>query len=179
MNDLSSVMMELGIVADQSRSLWALVTEHSTYALGVTKEGLVINLHWGPRLATLADLPDPCLALTHSSHDPALTSIAEEYPGFGGLRYKLMPPNRFFQDIESTEAFRRRLNGCIRKGGDHQDRDGRIPASQYSRKHGRCGSEQASSVAICPSGPSPLNVQVQVNSTMPFWNSGSLRKSSP
>src|SRR5260370_30537625 len=78
-NDRASVMMEAGIVADQSRSLWALVTEHSTYALGVTKEGLVINLHWGPRLATLADLPDPRLALTHSSHDPALTSIAEEY----------------------------------------------------------------------------------------------------
>jgi alpha-galactosidase len=98
MNDLSSVMMEPGIVADQSRSLWALVTEHSTYALGVTKEGLVINLHWGPRLATLADLPDPSLALTHSSHDPALTSIAEEYPGFGGLRYGELAAQVVFAD---------------------------------------------------------------------------------
>src|SRR5260370_41061382 len=108
MNDLSSVLEEPGIVAAQRRSLWALVTEHSTYALGVTGEGLVINLHWGPRLATLADLPDPSLALTHSSHDPALTSIAEEYPGFGGLRYGALAAQVVFaegvRDLDLRDA---------------------------------------------------------------------------
>jgi alpha-galactosidase len=98
MNDLSSVMLEPGIIADQSRPLWALVTEHSTYALGVTSDGLVVNLHWGPRLATLADLPDPHLARAHSSQDPALTSAAEEYPGYGGLRYGELAARAVFAD---------------------------------------------------------------------------------
>ncbi|HEY4383626.1 MAG TPA: alpha-galactosidase, partial [Ktedonobacteraceae bacterium] len=98
MSDLSSVMLEPGIVADQSRPLWAPVTEHSTYVLGVTREGLVINLHWGSRLAALVDLPDPSLAREHSSQDPALTSIAEEYPGYGGLRYGELAAQAVFAD---------------------------------------------------------------------------------
>lgn len=98
MNDLSPVLLEPGIAVDPKRTLWALVTEHSTYALGVTREGLIMNLHWGARLSTLADLPDPNLVQPHSSHDTALTSMAEEYPGFGGLRYGELAARVVFAD---------------------------------------------------------------------------------
>jgi alpha-galactosidase len=73
-----------GIHSDETRLVWALVTEHSAYAIGATATGHVVNLHWGARLVTLDDLPDAFLPFTRSSQDPSLTSALEEYPGFGG-----------------------------------------------------------------------------------------------
>lgn len=66
---------------------WALVTERSTYAMGVSPEGYIVNLHWGARLATFSDLPEALLAPEHASQNTALSAAREEYPGYGGLRY--------------------------------------------------------------------------------------------
>lgn len=98
MKNVSSALLLPGIVSDPKRPLWAVVTERSTYALGVTGEGLVINLHWGSRLATLADLPDPSLPREHSSQDPVLNDTPEEYPAFGGLRYNELAARAVFSD---------------------------------------------------------------------------------
>jgi alpha-galactosidase len=84
---MSYTSLSTGIHHDPERRLWALVTAQSTYAFGVTDKGLLLNLHWGPRLTSLADLPDPALSRDRSSQEPALTTATEEYPPFGGLRY--------------------------------------------------------------------------------------------
>jgi alpha-galactosidase len=53
----------------------------------VTDKGLLLHLHWGSRLTSLADLPDPALTRDRSPQEPALTTATEEYPPIGGLRY--------------------------------------------------------------------------------------------
>src|SRR5690348_12045341 len=84
---MSYTPLSTGIHVDPSRRLWALVTAQSTYAFGATDDGLLMHLHWGPRLVSLADLPSAILKPERSSQEPALSQATEEYPPFGGLRY--------------------------------------------------------------------------------------------
>src|SRR5689334_18410824 len=86
LDEAARIPLSPGIHTHTAHTSWALITEHSMYALGVTNEGYVLNLHWGPRLLTLDDLPVPLLPPDRSSHDP-LDSAMEEYPGAGGLHY--------------------------------------------------------------------------------------------
>lgn len=79
--------LSTGIHYDAERKSWLLITEKSTYALGVTPEGLLLNLYWGPRLVSFADLARPQLARERSSQEPGLNNTLEEYPVFGGLRF--------------------------------------------------------------------------------------------
>jgi alpha-galactosidase len=84
---MSYTPLSTGIHIDPSCRLWTMVTAQSTYAFGVTDDGLLIHLHWGPRLVSLADLPTAVLKPERSSQEPALSQATEEYPPFGGLRY--------------------------------------------------------------------------------------------
>ncbi len=77
---------------------WLLVTEKSTYALGVTEEGIVLNLYWGARLASFAGLPAPHIASGRASQEPGLTFTPEEYPAFGGLRFGEIAAKATFAD---------------------------------------------------------------------------------
>ncbi|RCH92724.1 hypothetical protein CU098_008612, partial [Rhizopus stolonifer] len=80
-------ILKLGISQHPTKDLWYLVTENSTYVIGVV-DSLVLNLHWGPRLMTMQDVQLPeALEQERSSQDPAITSAREEFPVFGGLRY--------------------------------------------------------------------------------------------
>ncbi len=87
-----------GIHTSAHHSLWALVGEHSTYALGVTPEGYVVNLHWGGRLAAFADLPLPEFIPGRFSHDATLSDAREEYPAAGGTRYGELAAQATFAD---------------------------------------------------------------------------------
>jgi alpha-galactosidase len=87
-----------GVYTNASENIWMLVTERSTYALGVAREGYVVNLHWGGRLATLADLPVAEFVPTQFSHDTTLSDALEEYPAFGGLRYGEIAAQAEFAD---------------------------------------------------------------------------------
>jgi alpha-galactosidase len=84
---MSYTPLSTGIHADPTRRLWALVTAQSTYAFGMTNDGLLMHLYWGPRLVSLADLSPADLKPERSSQEPALAKATEEYPPFGGLRY--------------------------------------------------------------------------------------------
>jgi alpha-galactosidase len=83
---------------DPTRRLWLLVSRQSTYALGVTPDNHLVNLHWGPRLAYFQDLADPSFPPNGGSHDPALTAALEEYPAYGGLRFGEITATVFFHD---------------------------------------------------------------------------------
>jgi len=76
-----------GIHYQADKRSWILVTEQSSYALGITPEGLVLHLYWGPRLLSFVGLPDPQLPHERTAQHPNLTVAREEYPVFGGLRY--------------------------------------------------------------------------------------------
>ncbi|KAI8367815.1 alpha-galactosidase [Choanephora cucurbitarum] len=83
-------VLKSGIFKHPSELAWFLVTENTTYVIGVDKEtGLFINLYWGPKLFFFNDITFPINLPKEgrSSQDPAITSTPEEYPAFGGLRY--------------------------------------------------------------------------------------------
>ncbi|CAO3594009.1 unnamed protein product [Absidia cylindrospora] len=81
-------ILPLGITCHPDKHRFYLVTENSTYVIGITQDtGQVLNLYWGPRLSSVDDIPAAELQQERSSQDPSLTTAPEEYPVFGGLRY--------------------------------------------------------------------------------------------
>ncbi|GCE22883.1 alpha-galactosidase [Dictyobacter kobayashii] len=87
-----------GIHQQAGNKSWLLVTEHSSYALGVTEEGLLLQLYWGARLPSFNDLPSVQLPAERSSQDVTLTLAREEYPALGGLRYGEFAAQAVFAD---------------------------------------------------------------------------------
>lgn len=85
---MASTSLPLGVTCPLDEHCLYLVTENSTYVIGITPDtGLVLHLYWGPRLYSFDDIDRAQLAPERSSQDPPLTTAPEEYPVFGGLRY--------------------------------------------------------------------------------------------
>ena len=72
---------------DPARKVWLLTTSDSSYAMGVSSDGSLLNLYWGAPLWRLADLPTAAQRRDISSFDPRQMLENEEYPGWGGPRY--------------------------------------------------------------------------------------------
>ncbi|KAI7892472.1 alpha-galactosidase [Mucor mucedo] len=85
----SMQILKPGIAYHNVEHLWFLTTKNTSYVLGVVPDtGILLNLHWGPRLVTMKDINLPIeLPKERSSQDPAITAAREEFPVFGGLRY--------------------------------------------------------------------------------------------
>src|SRR6516165_6357374 len=77
-----------GIYQHPTQRYWLLNTEKSSYTLGIDKDGLVLQTYWGPRLQTLADIPEPPHPLARAAQEPNPSNLPEEYPVYGGLRYR-------------------------------------------------------------------------------------------
>ena len=77
----------MGFLIDEKRQLFGLETNKTTYAFAVDNMGLLRHLYWGPKVNNLEDFGVPALA-EMSSNDPILDLTDEEYPVFGGMRYK-------------------------------------------------------------------------------------------
>jgi alpha-galactosidase len=87
-----------GIHYQADKRSWMLITEQSSYALGITPENLVLHLYWGPRLTSPIGLPEPRLPRGRASQGPGLTVATEEYPVFGSLRYDEVAAKATFAD---------------------------------------------------------------------------------
>src|SRR4051794_23386679 len=72
---------------DATRKVWLLTTSQSSYAMGVSPEGSLLNLYWGAPLWRIADLPAAVQRRDVSSFDPRQMLENEEFPGWGGPRY--------------------------------------------------------------------------------------------
>src|SRR5487761_2512302 len=72
---------------DAARKIWLLTTAQSSYAMGVSPEGGLLNLYWGAPLWRIADLPAAAQRHDISSFDPRQMLENEEFPGWGGPRY--------------------------------------------------------------------------------------------
>ncbi len=72
---------------DDARKVWLLTTSQSSYAMGVSPDGSLLNLYWGAPLWRIADLPAATERRDISSFDPHQMLENEEFPGWGGPRY--------------------------------------------------------------------------------------------
>lgn len=71
----------------EGRKVWLITTPDSSYAMGVSPDGLLQHLYWGGPLWRIEDVP---AAVTHrdiSSFDPHEMLENEEFAGWGGPRY--------------------------------------------------------------------------------------------
>lgn len=70
-----------------SRKVWLLTTEHSSYAIGLSADGELQHLYWGGPLWRVEDIPAAATRRDISSFDPHQMVENEEFPGWGGPRY--------------------------------------------------------------------------------------------
>ncbi len=72
---------------DSERKIFLLTTESSSYAMGVAPDGQLQHLYWGGPLWRMEDLQPARAREDISSFDPHTMLEAEEYPGWGGMRF--------------------------------------------------------------------------------------------
>ncbi len=84
---LASLVSAQSIRFDETTKVWLLTTEHASYAMGLSQDGQLQHLYWGPALWRIADLPVAAPRKDLSSFDPHQMLENEEYPGWGGPRY--------------------------------------------------------------------------------------------
>ena len=84
---LSASAFAQSIQYDSGRKIWLLTTRQSSYAVGVSPDGSLLNLYWGAPLWRIADLPAAAVRNDISSFDPHQMLENEELPGWGGPRY--------------------------------------------------------------------------------------------
>lgn len=72
---------------NQSGTVFLLNTGTASYAFGVDDQGLVRHLYWGKKIDSAEDFELPVLTEV-STNDPVFEITREEFPVYGGLRYK-------------------------------------------------------------------------------------------
>lgn len=77
----------MSIEVSESKDVFLLSTNSTSYAFGVDDQGLLRHLYWGRKLTSVADLEMPPLTEV-STNDPVFEITREEFPVHGGLRYK-------------------------------------------------------------------------------------------
>lgn len=69
------------------QKIWALSTERTTYVLGVNEKSELQSIYWGKKLSRLDGVAAAHTARAASSFESPEGMTAEEYPGWGGMRY--------------------------------------------------------------------------------------------
>lgn len=77
----------MAIVMNQENTIFLLNTRANSYAFGIDDQGLVRHLYWGKKICSAEELEMPVLAEV-STNDPVWEITREEFPVYGGLRYK-------------------------------------------------------------------------------------------
>jgi alpha-galactosidase len=72
----------------ENQNDWILETENSAYTFGFNKSGMLVNSHWGKRLAKSKDYPEPADSEGWASFNGASQILQEEYPVYGGMCYQ-------------------------------------------------------------------------------------------
>lgn len=77
----------MSIVINQKKNIFLLNTRSTSYAFGIDDRGLVRHLYWGKKIDSVEDFEMPVLTEV-STNDPVFEITREEFPVYGGLRYK-------------------------------------------------------------------------------------------
>jgi alpha-galactosidase len=83
----AAVASAQSIQYDESRKVWLLNTRVSSYAMGVSPDGLLQHLYWDGPLWRMADVPAAKTEEDISSFDPHEMLENEEFAGWGGKRF--------------------------------------------------------------------------------------------
>lgn len=75
------------IYIDEAKNIFVLTTKNTEYAFCVDNIGLLRNLYWGEKINSIKDYEIEELVEV-STNDPVFEITKEEYPVYGGLRYK-------------------------------------------------------------------------------------------
>lgn len=77
----------MGIVVNENKNIFLLNTKSDSYVFGIDDQGLVRHLYWGKKIDFVEDFEMPVLTEV-STNDPVYEITREEFPVYGGLRYK-------------------------------------------------------------------------------------------
>lgn len=77
----------MGIIVDKSEKIFNIQSKSVSYVFGVDNEGLLRHLYWGKKIQNIEEFDIPILVEV-STNDPVYEITKEEYPVYGGLRYK-------------------------------------------------------------------------------------------
>ncbi len=75
----------MSIIIHEEKKLFLISTEHTSYGMEVTPDGVLAHLYWGPKLERIEDI----LLCERVRHDPRAeydehALVKQEYPGAGG-----------------------------------------------------------------------------------------------
>lgn len=77
----------MGILINEKQNVFGIMTKKTSYIFGVDNNGLLRHLYWGKRINNINDFVMDELVEV-SSNDPVFEITKEEFPVYGGLRYK-------------------------------------------------------------------------------------------
>jgi len=77
----------MGIIVNESNKIFLLKTKSFCYVFGVDDRGLLRHLYWGDAIDSIENFEMPHLDEV-STNDPPAEITKEEFPVYGGLRYK-------------------------------------------------------------------------------------------
>lgn len=77
----------MSIAISTKREVFLLNTKHTSYVFGIDDQGLVRHLYWGKKIKSVEEFELPKLTEV-STNDPVFEITKEEFPVYGGLRYK-------------------------------------------------------------------------------------------
>lgn len=77
----------MSIVINKKKDIFLLNTRSVSYAFGIDDQGLIRHLYWGKKIDSVEDFEMPVLTEV-STNDPVFEITREEFPVYGGLRYK-------------------------------------------------------------------------------------------
>lgn len=77
----------MAIIINKEENIFSLNTINTSYVFGIDDEGLIRSLYWGRKINHIDDFELIKLEEV-STNDPVYEITPEEYPVYGGLRYK-------------------------------------------------------------------------------------------
>lgn len=77
----------MSIALNKKMDIFLLNTKSNSYVFGVDDQGLLRHLYWGKKIDSVEDFEMPVLNEV-STNDPVFEITREEFPVYGGLRYK-------------------------------------------------------------------------------------------
>lgn len=77
----------MGILINEKQNVFGIMAKKTSYIFGVDNNGLLRHLYWGKRINNINDFVMDELVEV-STNDPVFEITKEEFPVYGGLRYK-------------------------------------------------------------------------------------------
>lgn len=119
----------MSIIINKEKNIFLLQSKCNSYVFGIDNLGLVRHLYWGSKIESVEDFEMPVLTEV-STNDPVFEITKEEFPVYGGLRYKEHCLKVNFSD-KSRELVYEYLGYEIRNAGSIEELVIKLKDSNY------------------------------------------------